>query len=653
MAAAFAREGGYGAPASVIHIDSSHPDHAIIVPDAALLFTADFRRAGPDLILIGHDGRHHVIPGYFAAEHRQALAAPNGASLSPDLVDLLAGSPAPNEYAQAGAATAANPVGEVEKVVGDVTVVRNGVAVALNVGDQVYKSDIVQTGANSQVGISFPDGTALNLVANTRMALNDFNYDENANSGNGALLSLVEGSFSFVAGKVAHTGDMKIDTPVATMGIRGTTGWVQQVATITANAGTNTYTFAVVPDYGTNQSGQYDLIDRQGNVLATVSQPGFVTAINPQGIGVAPLVTVAPVTTQQAQFETNVIQQVFQTLTAPTNPANPNNPNNNPNPQSTPNSTGSSTSTSDQPGNSPPKPPPPPPPPPVVPLGNSQETAPVVVIQPIYILPPPPPEPLTNVSWIGGSGPWTNPYHWDDNGFLPGAAASVTIDTGTPLSVTVVTVDDQEYAAALTLGASNTLQIVNNPSNTSNPNSTPILSSLTITGAVNAAGLIVVNSNVADATLTLSGPVTVAATGEIEATGSAAVINFLGDIITNLGMIVSSDSGTITFSPLTVTVPSATSPTGTTTETIGPTIYNGGIIEATNGGTNGGIITFTDAIINNFDTVPGSPGGTGTPPTPTTHHLLRHDRGDRRRLGRAVCRHVPSRRHAGDRQSDV
>ena len=618
MAAAFAREGGYGAPASVIHIDSSHPDHAIIVPDAALLFTADFRRAGPDLILIGHDGRHHVIPGYFAAEHRQALAAPNGASLLPDLVDLLAGSPAPNEYAQAGAATAANPVGEVEKVVGDVTVVRNGVAVALNVGDQVYKSDIVQTGADSQVGISFPDGTALNLVANTRMALNDFNYDENANSGNGALLSLVEGSFSFVAGKVAHTGDMKIDTPVATMGIRGTTGWVQQVATITANAGTNTYTFAVVPDYGTNQSGQYDLIDRQGNVLATVSQPGFVTAINPQGIGVAPLVTVAPVTTQQAQFETNVIQQVFQTLTAPTNPANPNNPNNNPNPQSTPNSTGSSTSTSDQPGNSPPKPPPPPPPPPVVPLGNSQETAPVVVIQPIYILPPPPPEPLTNVSWIGGSGPWTNPYHWDDNGFIPGAAASVTIDTGTPLSVTVVTVDDQEYAAALTLGASNTLQIVNNPSNTSNPNSTPILSSLTITGAVNAAGLIVVNSNVADATLTLSGPVTVAATGEIEATGSAAVINFLGDIITNLGMIVSSDSGTITFSPLTVTVPSATSPTGTTTETIGPTIYNGGIIEATNGGTNGGIITFTDAIINNFDTVPGSPGGTGTPPTPPT-----------------------------------
>ncbi len=155
------------------------PDH-IIVADAQLLFTADFRRAGPDLILTGHDGRHHIIPGYFATEHRAALAAPNGASLSPDLIDLLAGSPTPNEYAQAGATTSADAIGKVEKVIGTVTVMRNGIAVALNVGDNVYKSDVVQTGADGQLGISFPDGTALNLVANTRMALNEFSFDETA-----------------------------------------------------------------------------------------------------------------------------------------------------------------------------------------------------------------------------------------------------------------------------------------------------------------------------------------------------------------------------------------------------------------------------------------------------------------------------------------
>ena len=108
------------------------------------------------------------------------------------------------------------------------TVVSNGVAVALHVGDAVYKSDVVQTGANSSVGIGFPDGTALNLVANTRMALNDYSFDASGTS-NSALFTLVEGTFAFVAGKVAHDGNMKVATPVATMGIRGTTVYFASV----------------------------------------------------------------------------------------------------------------------------------------------------------------------------------------------------------------------------------------------------------------------------------------------------------------------------------------------------------------------------------------------------------------------------------------
>ena len=314
MNAAFAREGGYGAPASVIHIDSSDPNH-IIVPDAQLLFTAGFHRAGPDLILTGLDGRHHIIPGYFATEHRALLATPNGASLSPDLIDLLAGSPTPNEYAQAGATTSPDPIGQVEKVVGNATVMRNGTAVALNVGDKVYKSDVVQTGADGQVGIAFPDGTALNLTPNTRMAFNEFSFDPNATSGNGALISLVEGSFSFVAGKVAHTGDMKIDTPVATMGIRGTTGWVQeQVATVSANAGDVTVTFAIVPDFGTNQVGAYDLIDRAGNVVATVAASGFSTAVTMHDINLPPTVVVTPMTPGQQAFQDFVIPAIGEVI---------------------------------------------------------------------------------------------------------------------------------------------------------------------------------------------------------------------------------------------------------------------------------------------------------------------------------------------------
>src|SRR5262249_15211229 len=84
----------------------------------------------------------------------------------------------------------------------------------------------VQTGANGKVGITFADGTTFTLSSNARMVLNEFVYDPNGKS-NSTLFSLSKGTFTFVAGQVAKTGDMKIDTPIATLGIRGTTPHVE------------------------------------------------------------------------------------------------------------------------------------------------------------------------------------------------------------------------------------------------------------------------------------------------------------------------------------------------------------------------------------------------------------------------------------------
>lgn len=130
----------------------------------------------------------------------------------------------------------AKPIGKVVTATGAVAIQHvNAVVVqaALNnqggrarVGDLIYLGDIVQTGADGRVGITFTDGTAFNLSSNARMAMTDFVYDPNSKS-NSTLLSLTKGTFTFVAGKIAKTGDMKIDTPVATMGIRGTTPHVE------------------------------------------------------------------------------------------------------------------------------------------------------------------------------------------------------------------------------------------------------------------------------------------------------------------------------------------------------------------------------------------------------------------------------------------
>jgi hypothetical protein len=53
------------------------------------------------------------------------------------------------------------------------------------------------------------------------MEMNEFVYDPHGHS-NSSLMSLSKGTFTFIAGEVAHTGSMEVNTPVGTMGIRGT-----------------------------------------------------------------------------------------------------------------------------------------------------------------------------------------------------------------------------------------------------------------------------------------------------------------------------------------------------------------------------------------------------------------------------------------------
>jgi len=156
---------------------------------------------------------------------------------------LLAGSffagPALAQTAQVQPAVqdaSVRPIGKVLTATGSVTIEHVTAVVvqaALNnqpgqakVGDPIFLGDVLATGADGRVGITFTDGTAFDLSSNARMAMTEFIYDPNGKS-NSSLLSLTKGTFTFVAGKIAKSGDMKVDTPVATMGIRGTTPRVE------------------------------------------------------------------------------------------------------------------------------------------------------------------------------------------------------------------------------------------------------------------------------------------------------------------------------------------------------------------------------------------------------------------------------------------
>ena len=168
---------------------------------------------------------------------------------------------------------------ELHRVVGRATVQHeNGVVDEMHPGDVLLKGDVVQTSDGASLTFSLIDGTAFNMGADARMVLSELVYNSNSTS-NSASISLLKGAFTFVAGQVAHTGDMKIDTPVATMGIRGTTVNAFIDADVTGNV--YSFTASLMPDPG-GGNGQFDVLDRvTGAVLYHVSSTASSVTFTP------------------------------------------------------------------------------------------------------------------------------------------------------------------------------------------------------------------------------------------------------------------------------------------------------------------------------------------------------------------------------------
>jgi fibronectin-binding autotransporter adhesin len=304
--ATFTSEGGAAHSHAYVHVDSSQthaPADAVIVPDADLLFHADYTRSGTDLVLT-RDDHSFVLHDYFKGEKRAPIASRDGAHLTSDIVKALVGEV---HVAQAGNNPAASQViGHVTKLQGGATVIRNGVSIILNMGDNVEKGDVVQSGASSTVGITFIDGTVFGLSSNARMVLNEMVYDPNGSS-NSSLLSLVAGTITFVAGETAKHGDMKIDTPVATMGIRGTAVLVEIDFSVPGQNGAPNASFQVLvePD-GT--TGSYILFDKTTlQPIAIVNQAGQQLNINNGIISQ----TTTPLSPELQKLITDVFQQKF------------------------------------------------------------------------------------------------------------------------------------------------------------------------------------------------------------------------------------------------------------------------------------------------------------------------------------------------------
>src|SRR5579862_8886491 len=209
-------------------------------------------------------------------------------------------------------AVSAGAIGTLQTVTGLVTLKREGIQVAHPaVGDCVYEGDQIETGADGLVIIAFVDGTTFHLYADACVVVDEFNCGA-AKSSNSALLRVLKGMFGFIAGKVATSGRLLIDTPLG------------QIRSTAPAAGIGSLTFSVLTvflvrelkaesadvsfldngkiDYKDLKHGVFEIVTKGDHPqVIIVDDPSQTIVLRPRGSGVT-VQAVANTPEQMAQL---------------------------------------------------------------------------------------------------------------------------------------------------------------------------------------------------------------------------------------------------------------------------------------------------------------------------------------------------------------
>ena len=142
--------------------------------------------------------------------------------LTPALMIAMAGVPWAAE---------APPIAQIKKVTGQAAVLRSGERQPAKVGDMLFVKDVIETGSDGAIGITFVDNTVFSTGPNSQFALDEFQFDSNNFRGS-MLADMRQGTLAVVSGDIPRSspGAMKIKTPTAVLGVRGTTFAVQVYA---------------------------------------------------------------------------------------------------------------------------------------------------------------------------------------------------------------------------------------------------------------------------------------------------------------------------------------------------------------------------------------------------------------------------------------
>lgn len=129
--------------------------------------------------------------------------------------------------ALAASASAAD-IGLVKVSKGSVQIQRGAEKLPVKVGTALQTNDVILTGADGSAGITFTDNSLVSVGPNSVFAIDKYRFDTTTHAGEFEG-NLRQGRLAAVSGKMVKQApeSMKIRTPSAIMGVRGTEFVVQ------------------------------------------------------------------------------------------------------------------------------------------------------------------------------------------------------------------------------------------------------------------------------------------------------------------------------------------------------------------------------------------------------------------------------------------
>lgn len=124
----------------------------------------------------------------------------------------------------ASALGAEDVAGRIVRLKGAASAMQDAVPRPLKTDDPIFRGDVISTGRDARLEMKMLDDAVVNLGEKTVFVVIDYIAGGAAPS---VAMRLIEGAFATSAGAIAKApgGSMRVETDVASIGIRGTTFW--------------------------------------------------------------------------------------------------------------------------------------------------------------------------------------------------------------------------------------------------------------------------------------------------------------------------------------------------------------------------------------------------------------------------------------------